>query len=149
LTPKRDLIEAIRARGGRLTRQRQLVLEILEENQEHLDAETLYQYARKRDRRIGIATVYRTLAFLKAAGLVDERRFGEGHSLFEAAQDDRPHYHFNCVSCGQVIEFEAPQVMDTARKLCESRGLQVMEVHLHFCGYCEHCRPSGMGCEQI
>ena len=97
---KRDLIDAIRSQGRRLTRPWQLVLEILKENKEHLDAETIFERARERDARIGLATVYRTLAFLKEIGLVDEYQFGEDHGHFEAVQDDRPHYHFTWMNCG-------------------------------------------------
>lgn len=143
---RQDLIEAVRSQGGRLTHQRQLVLEILDESQGHLDAETVYARARERGARIGLATVYRTLAFLKKAGLVDEHQFGEDHGHFEAVQEDRPHYHFTCLRCGQVVEFQSPQVMEMANKLCESEGLQVVAVELHFSGYCARCRPPGANC---
>jgi Fe2+ or Zn2+ uptake regulation protein len=143
---KRNLIDAIHDQGRRLTHQRQLVLEILEESREHLDAETVYKRARERDARIGLATVYRTLAFLKEIGLVDEYQFGEDHGHFEAVQIDEPHYHFTCMNCGRVVEFKSPQVMNMARKLCESDGLQVVEVHLHLSGYCAQCRPAETSC---
>jgi Fe2+ or Zn2+ uptake regulation protein len=147
MAPKHNLIDAIHSQGRRLTRQRQLVLEILEESQEHLDVETIYERARERDRRIGLATVYRTLAILKEIGMVDEYQFGEDHSHFEVVQSDWPHYHFTCMKCGRVVEFQSPQVMNMAHKLCESEGLQVLEVHLHFSGYCSQCRPTGTNCE--
>ena len=146
MAQKRELLDAIRSQGRRLTRQRQLVLEILEEGAEHLDAETVFERARERDERIGIATVYRTLAFLKEIGLVDEHQFGEDHGHFEAVQSERPHYHFTCMKCGKVVEFQSPQVMKLARKLCESDDLQVVEVHLHLSGYCAQCRPAGTDC---
>jgi Fur family transcriptional regulator, ferric uptake regulator len=150
---KRDLTAAIHSQGRRLTYQRKLVLEILEESAgkvppEHLDAESLYERARKRNERIGMATVYRTLAFLKEIGLVDEHQFGEDHGHFEAVQDNRPHHHFTCINCGRVIEFQSPQVMEMARKLCENEGMQVVEVKLHARGYCADCRPEGEDCGQ-
>jgi Fe2+ or Zn2+ uptake regulation protein len=143
MPPQRNLTEAIHSQGRRLTRQRQLVLEILEESQEHLDAETVYARAKKRDARIGIATIYRTLAFLKSMGLAAEHQFGEDHGHFEAVQTDRQHYHFTCLKCGRVIEFQSPQVLNLARKLCAGQGLQVVEINLHFSGYCADCRPAG------
>lgn len=147
MTQEYDLTNVIRGQGRRLTRQRQLVLEVLEESREHPDAETVYQRAKARNARIGLATVYRTLALLKEVGLVDEYRFGENHSHFEAVQSDRPHYHFTCIQCGRVIEFHSPQVMNMANQLCESEGLQVLEVHLLFSGYCAQCRPANTNCK--
>jgi Fur family ferric uptake transcriptional regulator len=146
MDPKHALAEAIHRQGRRLTRQRQLVLEILKESQEHLDAETVYARAKKRDTRISIATVYRTLAFLKEMGLADEHQFGEDHGHFEAVQADRQHYHFTCLKCGRIVEFQSPQVLKLAHKLCESQGLQVVDVDLHFSGYCADCRPAHTNC---
>jgi Fe2+ or Zn2+ uptake regulation protein len=143
---KWDLVSTIRRQGRRLTRQRQLVLEVLEESQGHLDVETLYEQIRKRDQQIGIATVYRTLAFLKEIGLVEEHQFGEDHGHFETVQGDRLHYHFTCINCGRVVEFQAPEVMKLAHKLCESQGLQVTDLHLYLSGYCAQCHQPGKSC---
>jgi Fe2+ or Zn2+ uptake regulation protein len=130
----------IRAAGYRLTRQRRLVVDILSESHEHLDAEAIYQRAKERDPRISLATVYRSLALLKQTGIVQEHSLGEGHGHFEAAQP-APHFHFTCRSCGKVIEFEAPQVLQVARKLGETMQLQVDEVQLLLSGFCSQCRP--------
>ena len=139
-------MDTIRTHGRRLTRQRKLVLEILEGSQEHLDAADLYQQAKARDSNISLATVYRTLTLLKEAGLVQEHQLGENHAHFETTQPT-PHYHFTCLKCGRVIEFEAPQVMDVARKLSESKGMQITNMRLLFSGYCSECREGGWNCE--
>lgn len=147
MTQRLDLIQAVHSQGRRLTRQRQLVLEILEQSQEHLDAESVYRLARERDKRIGIATVYRTLALLKELGLVDEHQFGKGYSHFEAIQDDEPHFHFTCINCGKVIEFQSPQIMALVYQSCESGDLRVVDVSLHCSGYCSQCRALDLNCE--
>ena len=125
----------------RLTHQRRLVLEIIENSQEHPDAEAILLQARARDARISLATVYRALAFLKEAGLVQEHSLGQGHGHFEVAQST-PHYHFTCKQCARVIEFSAPEVIDIVRGLGEERGLQVTDVHLLLSGICDRCRSS-------
>ena len=133
-----QVFDKIRARGYRLTRQRRLVLEILEQSQEHLDAETLYARAKERDPAISLATVYRSIAVLKEVGLVQAHRLGEEHRHFETIQES-PHYHFTCVNCGQVVEFKAPQLMNLAQKLRDSQGLHVTEISLHLTGTCARC----------
>lgn len=130
-----------RSRGKRLTRQRKLVLDIIQSSQEHLDAEGIYQYAQMRDKKISLATVYRALAYLKETGLVQDHSLGQDHAHFEPAQAE-PHYHFTCKKCGQIIEFEAPQVIEVIRSLYDSRHLLVTEVHLLLSGYCNLCHPS-------
>jgi len=146
--PNQDLASAIRRRGLKLTRPRQVILDVLESSRGHLDAETVCARAKERDGRIGIATVYRTLALLKQLGLAEEHDLGEDHGHFEAADKAKPHFHFTCVKCGKVVEFESPQVVRLAKSMCEKKGLRVLEVDLHFSGYCRQCRPSGMECTE-
>jgi Fur family ferric uptake transcriptional regulator len=125
----------------RLTRQRQLVLDILQEAKGHLDADTLYRKAKNRNPKIGLATVYRSLALLREANLVQEHRLGENHSHFEPAGGSL-HHHFTCLKCGRVLEFRSPQVMQAARALGRRKGLQISEVSLDVKGYCAACRPA-------
>lgn len=136
------LTAALRARGQRVTRQRRVVLDVLSESQEHLDAESVHDRARARDPNISLATVYRTLALLKDVGLVEEHRLGEDHAHFEAVQDE-PHYHFTCLRCGSVVEFDAPQVMQAVQELGERESLRVIRVHLFVSGICSRCRAKG------
>lgn len=138
------LLESLRANGVRVTRQRRAVLQVLQESDGHLDAEAVHDRVRARDPRISLATVYRTLALLKGAGLVEEHRLGESHAHFEAAQET-PHYHFTCLRCGRVIEFDAPEVTRVVRRLGEQEGIEIVETHLSLTGYCAGCgnEPGG------
>jgi Fur family ferric uptake transcriptional regulator len=136
---EKRLAEALRTGGYRLTRQRRLLLEVLEESQEHLDAESLYDRAKARDPNVSLATVYRTLGVLKEAGLVEEHRLGEEHAHFEAVQEV-PHYHFTCLRCGRVTEFDAPQVTHVVQELSGREGVHVAEVHLLLSGTCAECQ---------
>lgn len=138
----KSLSETLHTSGRRLTRQRRLVLEVLESSQEHLDAESLHDRAKALQPNISLATVYRTLQILKEMGLVEEHQFGEGHAHFETTQET-PHYHFTCSKCGRVIEFDAPQIVDLLRRLSQQKGLQVTGTHLLVTGRCAQCREEG------
>ena len=138
----KSLRETLHTSGRRLTRQRRLVLKVLEESREHLDAEGLHDRAKALDPNISLATVYRTLVVLKEMGLVEEHRLGEGHAHFETTQKT-PHYHFTCSGCGRVIEFDAPQVVEVLRRLSKQQGLQVTSAHLLVTGLCARCREEG------
>jgi len=134
-----NLRAAFRAAGRRLTSQRRLILEVLQESDEHLDAEALHDRAKARDSDIGLATVYRTLAVLKEMGLVEEHRLGEEHGHYEAVGDG-PHYHFTCLGCGKVLEFDTPLVAQIQRELSEREGVSIIGAHLHVSGYCVECQ---------
>ncbi len=136
------LAETLQASGYRLTRQRRLVLQVLQESHEHLDVAAIHNLARMHDPNIGLATVYRTLAMLKDVGLVEEHNLGEDHSHYEAVAGN-PHYHFTCMVCGRVIEFDAPQVTEVVHALSEREDLVITDVHLFLSGTCAQCQHEG------
>jgi Fe2+ or Zn2+ uptake regulation protein len=130
---------ALRAAGRRLTAQRRLILQVLEESTGHLDADALYDRVKARDPDVSLATVYRTLALLREIGLVEEHRLGQDHGHYEAVRQE-PHYHFTCLRCDKVIEFDTPLVAQIVQALCEQEGVRVTSTHLHVSGYCPQCR---------
>lgn len=132
---------AIKSRNLRMTNQRRQVLQVLEDSDEHLDAEAIYDRVRQHDPRISLATVYRTLALFKDLGLVNEHNLGEDHRHFETAQEE-PHYHFSCLACRKVIEFSAPEIEGKVIPQLESQGLKVTEVHLIVSGICADCQDN-------
>jgi Fe2+ or Zn2+ uptake regulation protein len=129
----------VRPKTGLLTRQRKLVLQVLNDTADHLDAGMVFQKARKMDDRISLATVYRSLDYLKKQGLIEENSFGEDHAHFEAAPETQ-HYHFTCLSCGKVIEMDAAEMLKMVRRLGCEQNLEVAEMHLYVRGYCSSCR---------
>ena len=139
MAQSKGLTESLHSSGRRVTRQRQLVMQVLQENPGHLEVEAVYALAKASDPNISLATVYRALAVLKEIGLVKDHALGESHAHFEAAPE-KPHYHFTCLKCGRVVEFDAPQVMQVVHALSEREELQVTDVHLFLSGYCARCR---------
>jgi len=142
--PRDDLRDVFHAVGRRLTSQRCLILEVLEESEGHLDAEALHDRVKLHDPDISLATVYRTLAVFKEMGLVEEHRLGEEHGHYESVRDD-PHYHFTCLRCGQVIEFDTALVAQIRQELSEREGVRVIGAHLHLSGYCARCQNQAGG----
>jgi len=142
--PNTNLKETFHAAGRRLTSQRRLILRVLEESDGHLDVETVHRRAKRQNAEISLATVYRALAVLKEIGLVREHRLGEEHAHYEAA-NDHPHYHFTCLGCGQVIEFDTPLIDRVIQSVHERHRAQILDVHLHLSGYCEQCQRSNNG----
>jgi Fe2+ or Zn2+ uptake regulation protein len=130
---------ALRSAGRRLTPQRRLILQVLEESNGHLDADALYGQVKARDPDVSLATVYRTLAVLREIGLVEEHRLGQDHGHYEAVRQG-PHYHFTCLHCGKVIEFDTSLMEQIEQELCEREGVRVSSTHLHMSGYCAQCR---------
>ena len=136
------LVERMKAGGIRLTGQRRLLAAILEGTPTHLDAETVFRLARRRDPGIHRATVYRTLNKLKRMGLVDELDLmhvtGERH--FYEVRPSAFHIHLVCTSCGKVEEPGGPFWEELKRKVERETGFQPQVVRLEMGGLCARCR---------
>jgi len=135
--------QAFQRSGMRLTSQRRTILEVLDESESHLDAEALYHQAKTRDHNISLATVYRTLAALRQLGLIQQRHLvpDDQRGYYEIA--DQQHFHFTCLRCGRVIEFETPLVTQLQQGLAEEMGVQVIQARLYLEGHCAVCLDKG------
>ncbi|HEU5022419.1 MAG TPA: transcriptional repressor [Bryobacteraceae bacterium] len=128
--------------GMRLTRQRQILLDLIDKTGEHLDAERLYQMAREKDPKINRVTVYRTLKLLKEGGLVDEldlmHQAGEQH--YYETRRKQEHAHVICLTCGKVEEFFGEPLQRLRRQIESHFGFQIVLARTEVGGYCSHCQ---------
>jgi Fur family ferric uptake transcriptional regulator len=140
VTSKSSLSSTLHAAGKRMTSQRTLVLRILEESANHLDAEAIWEQAKSHDQTINIATVYRSLRTLQEMGLIEQRYFARDHKreTFESSQKPE-HFHFSCKACGTLIEFESNHVRKVREELEVERGLHLSHTCMCFEGYCAKC----------
>ncbi len=134
--------ESLRKRGVRLTRQRQVLLDLIDSTGEHLDAEHLYQLARERDSKINRVTVYRTLKMLKEAGYVDELDLmhHEGDQHYYETRLKQEHAHIICLRCGKVEEFYGEPLQKLRRQVETHLGFQILLARTEIGGYCSHCQ---------
>lgn len=133
----------------RLTPQRRLVLEIFMENKEqHLSAEELYQLSRDKGEEIGLATIYRTLELLEELGLLQKMNFGDGRSRYEMVQTDMQdrhhhhHHHLICLECGRILEVEEDLLSQLEQVVEKKHNFQIINHYLQFFGYCPSCQKN-------
>lgn len=133
---------SLKRRGVRLTRQRQILLELIDQSGQHLDAESLFQLAKEKDPKLNRVTVYRTLKLLKQGGLVDEldlMHYGGDQHYYETRMKQE-HAHVICLRCGKVEEFFG-EPLHRLRKQIESHfGFQILLARTEVGGYCSHCQ---------
>jgi Fur family ferric uptake transcriptional regulator len=87
-----------------VTAQREAIVEQFLRTRDHVSIDELLLKVRKRQPKVGYATVYRTLKLLVDSGLAVERQFGDGQARYEVVGDH--HDHLICVKCGLILEFE-------------------------------------------
>jgi Fur family ferric uptake transcriptional regulator len=129
-------------RGVRLTRQRKILLDLIDKTGLHLDAERLYQLAKEKDPKLNRVTVYRTLKLLKEGGLVDEldlmHQAGEQH--FYETRRKQEHAHVICLGCGKVEEFFGEPLQRLRKQIETHFGFQIVLARTEVGGYCPHCQ---------
>jgi Fur family ferric uptake transcriptional regulator len=135
------LAARLRARGLRLTAQRQRVLAAVAAL-EHATPEAIGARLREEADPGGaapdISTVYRTLELLERLGLVWHTHLGKGAPVYHAAE--HPHLHVVCASCGEIASAE-PGLLDSAAERLEAElGFTVDVGHVALSGTCRACR---------
>lgn len=138
-----QVIDKLRAEGGRMTGQRRLILEALESSPDHPTAEEIYLRAREHDSSLHLSTVYRTLRWLEEEGLVSPRWFEDERrqERFDpVSSENTDHYHFRCRHCNAILEFPEP-LIETIKATFETRyGGQVESATLTLYGVCADCQ---------
>lgn len=113
--------------GLRLTRQRMTIAETFFATDGHPTIEDIHQQARKRNPRIGQATVYRTLKLLQDSGLASASRFGGEMTRFESTSDDTHHDHLICTRCGRIVEFFNPEIERLQEVVADDLGFTLTD----------------------
>ncbi len=124
----------------KITKQRRAVLEAFLASEEHVSAEELYKIVAAREPKIGLATVYRTLALLTESGLAAELDFGDGQKRYEQNLDHRHHDHMICTQCGKIIEFNHPLIEKLQEDVAQEHGFEMTTHKLDMFGTCKDCR---------
>ncbi len=129
-------------RGIRLTRQRRVLLQVMETARRHLDAGEILDRAQKIDPNITRVTVYRTIDLLKRHGLIDELDLlhlrGDRH--FYESHGPRDHIHVACLRCGKVREVESPLYEDLKKQIARDCNIEITVSRTEIGGICIECQ---------
>lgn len=129
------LSQSLRARGYRVTPQRLAILEALHHDG-HLSPAQVYE--RVRQTGMTEATVYRTLEFLRANGIVFAAQREGGRLTYELAGDS--HHHLVCRACGAQVDLEAAAFQELIASLEQQSGYRLEASHLTLFGLCPACQ---------
>ncbi|MEA3440186.1 MAG: transcriptional repressor [Chloroflexota bacterium] len=134
-----ESIKRIQSQGGRMTAQRRLILETLQELESHPTAEELHEQVSRHDPTLHLSTVYRNLRWLEQEGLVSSRFFGDERlERFDPALPAE-HYHFVCSSCKKIIEFDSLLVNTIKAQFELHSGASVDSGTIVLHGICADC----------
>ncbi|MDT8368807.1 MAG: Fur family transcriptional regulator [Longimicrobiales bacterium] len=135
----------LRDEGLPLTSQREAVAETLFSAEGHWSVEDLEEALRRRDEKIGKATIYRTLDLLVKSRLVEELDFGEGFKRYEHRLSRMiGHAHLVCDGCGTVEEYQIRELPAIEARVARETKFRPTRHRLQLHGLCTACQESGV-----
>lgn len=133
------LAAEMRKQGFRVTPQRAVILESIAHGEGHQTVQEVFEAAHQRLPGLNIATVYRTLDRMHAAGIVDLLSSGTESVRFALRDAADPHLHLLCRCCGSVFDLPLKTIEGLQEQILRQRDFQVEEHHLTLGGICGRC----------
>jgi Fur family transcriptional regulator, ferric uptake regulator len=130
----------LRQNGLKKTYQKDLILETFLNTEGHLSVEDIYALVKKRDKKVGVVTVFRTLKSLTACGIAREITLGDGLTRFEHSYHHPYHHHIVCTECHRAIEFVCPELERIQNDIIQKYHFQPIHHRFQTYGLCVDCR---------
>ena len=125
----------------RLSHPRLLIYKELLAAENPLSPQELYQALLKKQRKIGLTSIYRSLDLFESLGIVFKIMNGTSVK-YKLCETEDHHHHIICKACGSVVELNFCDISDWVKKVTESTGYQVIDHQLNFYGFCKACKSS-------
>ena len=134
-----NIEEKCKTKGVRLTDQRKVIAKVMSDSKltygskDHPDVDELHKRVSLIDKKISIATVYRTVKLLEESGIIERHDFKEGKSRYEPSTDEH-HDHRIDINSGDIIEFVDKDVEDLKSKIAQKLGYKLVDHKLELYG---------------
>lgn len=135
----KNMLEALRSRGYRITPQRLAILKILAESRGHPSVESIYKEVKAAFPTTSLATIYKTLTLLKELGQVLELGFADWGSRYDGNRPF-PHPHIICTQCGAIVDPENESMSVMTQEMAQASGFKITHHRLDFFGLCPQCQ---------
>jgi Fur family ferric uptake transcriptional regulator len=132
-----SLVDRLRQRGCRVTRQRTIILQALCELDGHASVEKIHEQVMLHRQDVDLSTVYRTLERLRDLRIVSQTDLGRGCAEYEIVTG-QPHHHLVCQTCGRVIDLDHTYLMPVAEAIRLDFGFDPILDHFALFGLCQN-----------
>jgi len=131
----------LRTNNLKYTKQRELILEIIYNNDGHFTPEDIYNLIKETypTVKLGIATVYRTLTLLEESGIVSSISFGVQGKKYEFGLTDH-HDHLVCMECGKIEEFIDDTIEKRQEEIAKKYNFEMRDHIMKIVGICQACQ---------
>jgi Fur family ferric uptake transcriptional regulator len=119
--------------GLKMTGPRRVIARVLSESTDHPDVDELHRRANHLDKRISLATVYRTVRLLEAKGILARRDLGSRRARYEPS-GEKNHFHLVDQDSGTVLEFAAPNAEILLKNIAAKHGFELAMIKIELFG---------------
>lgn len=153
-------IARLRVAGERLTPGRRAVIEVLDADSRHLDADAIAALVAQREPGVHRATIYRSLQALADGGIVRHTHVPGGATIYHlapaqhlaepSAGTEEPgqghgHAHLQCVRCERFTDIDSHEFAPLVARIREVTGFAVDAEHAALLGVCAECAAEREG----
>ena len=129
----KNIEEKCKAKNVRLTDQRRVIAKVMSNSNDHPDVDELHKRVNKVDKKISIATVYRTVKLFEESGILEKHDFKGGKARYEEAPEEH-HDHLIDINSGEIIEFVDTEIEILQNKVAEKLGYKLVDHKLELYG---------------
>ena len=136
-----ELKKVLKRKNLKYTKQREVILKILHENDGHFSPEEILSLIKEKapDENIGIATIYRTLSLFEEEGLAESISFGKDGKKYEVGHKLH-HDHLVCIECGEITEFVDEVIENRQIEVAKKYNFKMIDHTMKIVGICPKCQ---------
>ncbi len=136
-----DFKKLLKSSNLKYTKQRELILQIIYDNDGHFTPEDIYNLIKMSypEVKLGIATVYRTLTLLEEANIVSSISFGTQGKKYEFGLKNH-HDHLVCLKCGGIEEFFDETIEKQQEEIAKKFNFKMTNHTMKIIGICKNCQ---------
>jgi len=137
---RKEFVTAVKESKLKNTKQRLQILETFFENEGHSNVDEIYQLVKKKNPKIGYATVHRTLSLLNKLGIVEVTKIGNQKAFYEHKYAHNHHDHLICTKCGEIVEVTSDELERLQNQIAKKHKFKILDHKLVIYGLCQKCR---------
>jgi len=139
MKPRKEFQALLTRKKLKKTTQREFIWQILMDSKGHPSVEEIRDRMLAKGQHVGIATIYRTLKILLAAGMIRQSKLA-GMTRYEAVVNEPNHLHFICNACKKTVEFPSPEIESLLGRVTGEYGFLERYSRYMIFGVCKVCQ---------
>lgn len=129
----------LKKHGCKLTNARRIVLEVMFNEEQHLNSAEIIEHVKKRNAKIGRASVFRALELFTELEIIRPTNYDAQMPRYVVMEGDGHHAHLVCRQCKQVFDLGDCRLEAVLNQFVEENQFELTGHLLELYGLCRKC----------